>query len=75
MPKKGQKKLKGQLEIYDEVKSQMNLSLTPTGIRGLDSLAATLGLSRSELVERIGRRLIPILTPSGEDAVEQPRPD
>jgi hypothetical protein len=31
--------------------------LTPTGVRGLDAVAAQMNLSRSELVERIGRGL------------------
>jgi hypothetical protein len=34
--------------------------LTPTSINGLDTLATSLGMSRSELVERIGRGIIPI---------------
>jgi hypothetical protein len=58
MPEKGQKKLRGQPEIYSEVKGQVNLSLTKTGVQGLDELANTVGLSRSEFVEQIGRRLI-----------------
>jgi len=71
MPKKGQKKLRGQPEIYDEVKGQVNLSLTPTGTLGLDTLAASMSLSRSELVERIGRNLIFILTPEEKQVVKK----
>lgn len=71
MPKKGQKKLKGQPEIYDEVKGQVNLSLTPTGTKGLDTLASTMGLSRSELAERIGRRLISVLTLEDKEVVKK----
>lgn len=71
MPKKRQKKLKGQPEIYDEVKGQVNLSLTPTGTKGLDTLAGTMGLSRSELAERIGRRLISVLTPEDKEVVKK----
>ena len=59
MPK-GQKKLKGVPELHDEVKKRVNLSLTPTAIAGLDKLSQELNLSRSELVEQIGRGSIPI---------------
>ena len=59
MPK-GQKKSKGVPELYNEVKKRVNLSLTPTAIAGLDKLSQELNLSRSELVEQIGRGSIPI---------------
>ena len=59
MPK-GQKKSKGVPELHDEVKKRVNLSLTPTAIAGLDKLSQEINLSRSELVERIGRGLIPL---------------
>ena len=59
MPK-GQKKSKGVPELHDEVKKRVNLSLTPTAIAGLDKLAQELDLSRSELVEQIGRGMIPL---------------
>jgi len=55
---KGQKKSKGVPELYNEVKKRVNLSLTPTAIAGLDRLSEELNLSRSELVEQIGRGLI-----------------
>ncbi len=57
---KGKKTSKGYPEFYDEVKKRVNLSLTPTGIAGLDKLSQELNLSRSELVEQIGRGLIPL---------------
>ncbi|MDJ0569937.1 MAG: hypothetical protein QNJ53_12950 [Pleurocapsa sp. MO_192.B19] len=60
MPK-GQKKLKGIPEIHNEVKKRVNLSLTPTAIAGLDKLSKSINLSRSELVEQIGRGLIPLV--------------
>lgn len=34
------------------------MAITPTGIEELDAIASDLGVSRSELVERIGRGLI-----------------
>lgn len=52
---KGRKRVRGIPELHDELKTRVNLSLTPTGIEGLDTLASKWGLSRSELVERIGR--------------------
>ncbi len=60
MAKRGQKSLRGQPELYEEVKLRTSLALTPTARQGLDQLAHTLGLSRSEFVERIGRQLIGI---------------
>lgn len=57
---KGRKKSKGVPELYNEVKKRVNLSLTPTAIAGLDQLSQELNLSRSELVEKIGRGAIPI---------------
>lgn len=62
MPEKGRKKLRGQPELYDEVKGQVNLSLTATGVKGLDALATKAGLSRSEFIEQIGRGILPVLT-------------
>ena len=59
MPK-GQKKSKGVPELHDEVKKRVNLSLTPTAIAGLDKLSQEFNLSRSELVEQIGRGMIPL---------------
>ena len=60
MPK-GRKRIRGVPELHDELKTRVNLSLTPTGSAGLDVLAAERGLSRSELVERIGRGQICIV--------------
>jgi len=71
MPKKGQKKLRGQPEIYDEVKGQVSLSMTRAGVRGLDNLAATMGLSRSEFVEQVGRRLIAVLSLEDRESLQQ----
>jgi hypothetical protein len=58
MGKKGQKGQKDLPDMYDEVKKRVNLALTPTGINGLDAIASKLDISRSELVEQIGRKLI-----------------
>ncbi|MBD2255194.1 hypothetical protein H6G14_28655 [Nostoc parmelioides FACHB-3921] len=57
---KGLKSKRGQPEIYDELKTKQTLTLTPTAVKGLDKIAELLGISRSELVERIGRGIIPL---------------
>jgi hypothetical protein len=62
MPK-GHKRTKGVPELHNELKGRVNLSLTPQAVEGLDVLAAERGLSRSELVERIGRREIALNDP------------
>lgn|GEM_PF-1382334 len=61
---KGRKRVRGVPELHDELKKQVNVVLTPTGIEGLDAIAAEMKLSRSELIEQIGRNLIP-LAPQG----------
>lgn len=60
MATKGKKSLRNQAELYDEVKKAYSICLTPTGIKELDFLAKTRGLSRSELIERIARGEIKI---------------
>ncbi|MBD2251999.1 hypothetical protein H6G14_11900 [Nostoc parmelioides FACHB-3921] len=76
MGKKGQKGQKDVPELYDEVKKRVNLALTPSGIEGLDAIADSMDLSRSELVERIGRKLIPVnvssLTQEDQQAIKKP---
>lgn len=59
--RKGLKSERGQPESYDEVKTKQTLSLTPTAVQGLDKIAESLDISRSELVERIGRGIIPLV--------------
>lgn len=75
MGKKGQKGQKDLPELYDEVKKRVNLALTPTGINGLDAIASSLDISRSELVEQIGRKLIPVnvnsLTQEEKEAIKK----
>lgn len=63
MGKKGQKGSRGQADMYDEVKGRYNMTLTPTAVKGLDALAKSMNLSRSELVEQFGRGKILTLTP------------
>jgi hypothetical protein len=60
MPK-GKKRTRGEPVYHDELKKSLNLTVTPTGAEGLEQLAEELGLkSKSELVDRIGRRLLAI---------------
>ena len=59
-PQKGIKSQRGQGEMYDEVKRPQTLSLTRTAVFGLDELARERGISRSELVEQVGRGIIPL---------------
>ncbi len=54
-PTRGRKSQRNQGEYYDEKKEKETLSLTPTAVKRLDELAKLLNVSRSELVERIGR--------------------
>ena len=49
---------------YSQLTQHSSLSLTPDGRSKLDALAYSLALSRSELIERIGRGLIKIILPS-----------
>jgi hypothetical protein len=48
---------------YGESKSGVNFALTPTSLKGLTKMAEERKISRSELVERIGRGLIPVADP------------
>ena len=52
--------MRGQPEVYDELKKIVSLSITPTAKAGLDQLSEQLNISRSELIERIGRGLFTI---------------
>ncbi len=58
MATKGQKSVKGQPEIYDEVKIALNLRMTPTAKELLKKKAEERGLTSSELVERFARDLL-----------------
>jgi hypothetical protein len=45
---------------YGEKKVYMNNAVTPTAQAGLDAIAKSMNLSRSELVERIGRQMLQV---------------
>lgn len=78
MSKKGYKNQRGEPELYDELKKRITLAVTPTGVEGLDAIASSLGLSRSELVERIGRGMIALdlnsLSDEEREAIEKHSP-
>lgn len=60
MPKKGQKSQRNTPEFYDEIKQNYSFYLTPTAINLLNQHAQALGISRSELIERIARKTLKI---------------
>lgn len=47
---------------HGETKKPVNITLTPTSLQGLDEQAQELGISRSEFIEQIGRKQIPLAT-------------
>jgi hypothetical protein len=57
---KGVKSRRGCPELYDELKKPTTVALTPTALAGLDEISKALGISRSELIERIGRKVLSI---------------
>lgn len=59
-PRKGVKSMRGQPELYDELKKITSFSITPTAQSGLKQLSEQLNISCSELIERIGRGLFTI---------------
>ena len=57
---KGIKSMRGQPEIYNELKKITSFSITPTAQLGLKQLSEKLNISCSEMIERIGRGLLKI---------------
>ena len=55
MRKKGQP-----LTEYNEMKTRITVSITPTAVNGIDAIADSLDISRSELLERIGRGMLQV---------------
>ncbi|MGG6267133.1 CopG family transcriptional regulator [Leptolyngbya sp. AN03gr2] len=52
---------------YESPKKIMTVSLTPSAVKGLDQLARTKGLSRSELIEQVGRGSITLANSMPDD--------
>jgi metal-responsive CopG/Arc/MetJ family transcriptional regulator len=63
MRKKGQP-----LSEYDELKTRITVSITPTAVHGIDAIADSLNISRSELLERIGRGMLQVSAVNQERA-------
>lgn len=64
---KGVKSLRGQPEAYSELKKIVSVSVTPTGLTGLDRLSRERSISRSELIEQIGRQILKIAEGAAEE--------
>jgi hypothetical protein len=64
---KPQKNKGGRPGLYKEPKQTISLSVTRSAVQYLDELAEERGLSRSELVEQIGRGIISLTEPNPED--------
>jgi hypothetical protein len=60
---KGIKSMRGQPEYYDELKERVSICITRTARQRLDEMSQNIGVSRSELIERIGQGTIKILFP------------
>jgi Ribbon-helix-helix protein, copG family len=56
----GIKSMKGVGEIYPETKKVISVGVTPIAIEGLNAIAKSMGISRSELIEQIGRGLLKV---------------
>lgn len=63
MTQKRGRRYKNEPALYNELKRRLNLTLTPTAIEGLDGRAKEWDLSKSELVEQIGRGIITLPSP------------
>lgn len=59
---KGVKSMRDKPEIYDELKRIVSIGITPTARAGLDELSQKRSISRSELIEQIGRGLIQLVS-------------
>ena len=63
---KGVKSMRGQPEIYDELKKIASFSITQTAHNGIRIISGKFQISQSELIERIGRGLFTITQVSTE---------
>lgn len=69
----GHKSMRGVPEIYDQKKEKsINICMTETGREGLDQLASHLGISRSQLVEIIGRSFLKYLEFEATASMQEP---
>ena len=50
--------------VYNELKARMTFSVTPTAVDGVDAIVNSLGITRSEFLEQIGRGLLQVSVPT-----------
>jgi len=50
------------------MKTRITVSITPTAVNGIDAIADSLNISRSELLERIGRGMLQVSVVNQESA-------
>jgi hypothetical protein len=63
----------GREKRYETYKTRLSASVTPEGIEGLDRLAQQFEISRSELLEQIGRGQFTIFhSDSGSELLKKP---
>lgn len=70
--RKGKKGMRGVPILHDEVKKTHGLDLTDTAWDAIGEAAKSLGVSRSELVERLGRKGESWLVAALTDEVTEP---
>lgn len=70
-----EKRLPGRMPFYGRAKAKTTLSVSVEGLEGLDQIARGFGCSRSELIDRIGRGMIPLLSSDAEvgQAIKKPQ--
>ncbi len=61
----------GRTSEYEEPKKRHGVTITEQGWKGLEALAAKEGVSVSELLERIGRGLLPVMDAEQLEALEE----
>jgi hypothetical protein len=59
-PRKGHKSLRGVPELYETTKERIYCRITDASSAGIDSISSQFHLSRSELIEQIGRQIIAV---------------
>lgn len=62
LPEEENIETRGRKRYYEEKKGRVNMTLTDLATRRLDEKATELGLTRSELVERLARLALPKMT-------------
>jgi len=55
---KGKKSMRGEPEMYEQIKQCVSHAITLKAKEGLEILSKELGISRSEVVEQVGRGIL-----------------